>query len=59
MTLHNGWPGFLYPFLLPADYTSRAIGMNRFSRSGRPHEIYQDFGFDPAGLRDKVLRSLK
>ncbi len=54
VTLHNGWPGFLYPFLLPADYTARVIGMNKFSRSGRPHEIYQDFGFDPAGLREKV-----
>jgi transketolase len=59
VTLHNGWPGFLYPFLLPADYTSRVIGMDKFSRSGRPHEIYQDFGFDPAGLREKVLGSLK
>jgi transketolase len=59
VTLHNGWPGFMYPFLLPADYTSRVIGMDKFSRSGRPHEIYQHFGFDPAGLREKVLRSLK
>jgi transketolase len=59
VTLHNGWPGFLYPFLLPADHTSRAIGMDKFSRSGRPHEIYRHFGFDPAGLRDKVLRCLK
>ena len=59
VTLHNGWPGFLYPFLLPADYTSRVIGMDKFSRSGRPHEIYQHFGFDPAGLREKVLRNLK
>jgi transketolase len=59
VTLHNGWPGFLYPFLLPADYTSRVIGMDKFSRSGRPNEIYQHFGFDPAGLREKVLRGLK
>jgi transketolase len=59
VTLHNGWPGFLYPFLLPADHTSRAIGMDKFSRSGRPHEIYQDFGFDPAGLREKILRCLR
>jgi transketolase len=59
VTLHNGWPGFLYPFLLPADYTSRVIGMDKFSRSGRPQEIYQHFGFDPAGLREKVLRNLK
>jgi transketolase len=59
VTLHNGWPGFLYPFLLPADYTARAIGMDRFSRSGRPHEIYKNAGFDPEGLREKVLLSMK
>jgi len=59
VTFHNGWPGFLYPFLLPADYTKRAFGMDKFSRSGRPHEIYQHAGFDPAGLREKILSGLK
>jgi transketolase len=59
VTLHNGWPGFLYPFLLPPDYPERAFGMKRFSRSGRPHEIYQHAGLDPAGLREKILRHLK
>lgn len=59
VTLHNGWPGFLYPFVLPPDYTSRVFGMNRYSRSGRPHEIYQHGGFDAAGLREKILGSLK
>jgi transketolase len=54
-TLHNGWPGFLYPFLLPPDYPSRAIGMDRFSRSGRPGEIYLNAGFDPAGLKRRIL----
>ncbi len=58
VTLHNGWPGFLYPFLLPADYRRRVHGMNRFSRSGSPGEIYKDFGFDPAGMRQKILASL-
>jgi len=55
VTLHNGWPGFLYPFLLPADHAARVHGMDRFSRSGRPHEIYQHAGFDPAGLRARIL----
>jgi transketolase len=55
ITLHNGWPGFLYPFLLPADHKGRAHGMDRFSRSGRPHEIYRHAGFDPAGLRARIL----
>ena len=59
VTLHNGWPGFLYPFLLPADYTTRVFGMDRFSRSGRPHEIYQHTGFDSAGLREKILGGLR
>jgi transketolase len=59
VTLHNGWPGFLYPFLLPSDYTSRVHGMDRFSRSGRPSEIYQHAGFDPAGLRERILRGMR
>jgi len=54
-TLHNGWPGFLYPFLLPADYKERTIGMDRFSRSGKPGEIYKNAGFDPEGLKQRLL----
>ncbi len=59
VTLHNGWPGFMYPFILPADYTARVFGMNKFSRSGSPKDIYKDFGFDPNGLREKILGSLR
>lgn len=55
-TLHNGWPGFLYPFLLPGDYADRVIGMNRFSRSGKPDEIYRDAELDAAGLRKRLLK---
>ncbi|MGA2196381.1 MAG: 1-deoxy-D-xylulose-5-phosphate synthase N-terminal domain-containing protein [Bryobacteraceae bacterium] len=55
VTLHNGWPGFLYPFLLPADFQSRVFGMDRFSRSGKPGEIYRAAEFDGAGLRKKIL----
>ncbi len=58
VTLHNGWPGFLYPFLLPADYKKRAHGMHKFSRSGAPRDVYTDFGFNPAGLKDRILASL-
>ena len=56
LTLHNGWPGFLYPFLLPPGYPRRVFGMDQFARSGKPVEIYAHAGFDPAGLRDKILR---
>ena len=59
VTLHNGWPGFLSPFLLPPDYPARLLGMDRFSRSGRPREIYRHAGFDPAGLKERVLSTLK
>ena len=59
MALHNGWPGFLYPFLLPPDYTNRIFGMDHFSRSGKPNEIYLNAGLDPAGLREKILSGSK
>ena len=54
-TLHNGWAGFLYPFLLPADHAGRVIAMDRFSRSGKPDEIYRNAGFDAEGLRKRLL----
>ncbi len=56
VTLHNGWPGFLYPFLLPGDYTDRVFGMDRFARSGKPPDIYRHAGLDAAGIREKILR---
>jgi len=59
VTLHNGWRGFLYPFLLPADYPRRAFGIDRFSRSGKPPEIYARAGFDPGGLRERLLAYLR
>jgi transketolase len=55
VTMHNGWKAFLYPFLLPADYQDRALGMDRFSRSGSPAEIYAAAGFDSAGLKRRIL----
>jgi transketolase len=55
VALHNGWPGFLYPFVLPADYRSRVFGTERFSRSGKPDEIYRNAGFDGRGLKEKIL----
>jgi len=55
IALHNGWRGFLYPFLLPPDYAARSLGMDDFSRSGKPGEIYSHAGFSPAALREKIL----
>jgi transketolase len=58
VTLHNGWPGFLYPFLLPAGYSERVFGMDDFSRSGKPDEIYRNARLDPPGIRDRILGAL-
>ncbi|MFB3829733.1 MAG: 1-deoxy-D-xylulose-5-phosphate synthase N-terminal domain-containing protein [Bryobacteraceae bacterium] len=59
MALHNGWRGFLYPFLLPGDHAGRIFGMDGFARSGKPPEIYREAGFDAAGIREKVLSYLR
>ena len=58
VALHNGWRGFLYPFLMPGDWPTRVFGMDDFSRSGKPPEIYQNAGFDPAGILARVRRSV-
>jgi len=58
IALHNGWRGFLYPFLLPADHPARTFGMDDFSRSGKPGEIYRHAGFDPDSLRERILNLL-
>ncbi|MFZ5559890.1 MAG: hypothetical protein ACOZAL_03825 [Patescibacteria group bacterium] len=58
ITLHNGWPGFLNPFILPQDYDKRVIGITKFLKSGPPNEVYQSGGFDPEGLKEKILRAL-
>lgn len=56
--LHNGWRGFLYPFLLPANHGERTFGMDNFSRSGKPNEIYRDAGFDGPGLQRRILEAI-
>jgi transketolase len=58
VALHNGWRGFLYPFLLPGDHGERCFGMDDFSRSGSPKEIYHHAAFDPAGIREKILSAI-
>ncbi|MGA2328466.1 MAG: 1-deoxy-D-xylulose-5-phosphate synthase N-terminal domain-containing protein [Bryobacteraceae bacterium] len=59
LAFHNGWKGFLYPFLLPADYPDRAFGMDGFLRSGRPEELYASAGYDPIGIRDRIASCLR
>lgn len=55
ITLHNGWPGFLHPFILPPGYEKQVIGVKNFLKSGPPKEVYKLAGFDPQGLKEKIL----
>jgi len=59
VTLHNGWPGFLNPFILPKDYDKRVIGIKKFLKSGPPAEVYKVAGFDPEGLKNKIKKALE
>jgi len=59
ITLHNGWPEFLNPFILPKDYDKRVIGINKFLKSGPPAEVYKVAEFDPEGLKNKIKKALE
>jgi len=59
VTLHNGWPAFLHPFILPGDYQKRVIGIDRFLRSGAVEEVYKFAEFDVEGLKTKILKALQ
>jgi len=58
VVLHNGWSGFLDPFILPADYSKRTIGIKEFLKSGPPAEVYKLAGFDPQSLKEKILKAI-
>ena len=58
VTLHNGWPGFMYPFMLPEKYTERAIGINTYLKSGKAEELYELAGLDPQSIKQKLLKLL-
>ncbi|OGZ35230.1 MAG: hypothetical protein A2V60_00170, partial [Candidatus Portnoybacteria bacterium RIFCSPHIGHO2_01_FULL_39_19] len=59
VTLHNGWPGFLNPFILPKDYEKRIIGITKFLKSGPPAEVYKYAEFDSEGLKNKIKKALE
>lgn len=58
MTLHNGWSGFLDPFLLPADYEKRTLEIDRFLKSGPPSEVYKLAKFDKEGIKEQILGAI-
>jgi len=59
VTLHNGWPGFLYPFILPPGYKSRALGIETYLKSGNPKEVYEVAEMTPWDLKEKILMAVK
>jgi len=59
ITIHNGWKGFLYPFLLPKDYVSRTIAIDTYLKSGNPKEVYELAGLTAEGIKEKILKSAK
>ncbi|MBI4708723.1 MAG: hypothetical protein HY764_00785 [Candidatus Portnoybacteria bacterium] len=58
ITLHNGWPGFLYRFLLPPNYLNQVIGVDHFLKSGPVNEVYQLAEFDVKGLKEKIMKAI-
>ncbi|MBI5222621.1 MAG: hypothetical protein HY980_03965 [Candidatus Magasanikbacteria bacterium] len=58
IAIHNGWKGFLYPFLLPKDYVSRTIAIDRFLKSGSPKEVYELAELTPSNIKEKILNGV-
>lgn len=59
VTLHNGWPGFLHPFILPGDHEKRVIGITKFLDSGPPDEVYKVAKLDSKNLKQKILSAME
>jgi transketolase len=59
IALHNGWPGFMYRFVLPGDYEKRVIGISEYLKSGPAPEVYQLAGFDAKSLKEKILKAIQ
>ncbi|MDP1709638.1 MAG: hypothetical protein Q8L21_02010, partial [Candidatus Komeilibacteria bacterium] len=57
--LHNGWKGFLYPFLLPPDYQNRSIGIDKYLKSGNVEEVYELAELTPQDIKEKILKAVK
>ena len=53
--IHNGWKGFLYPFILPADYAERGISIDTYLKSGTSDEVYALAGMTSEDIKKKIL----
>ena len=52
--LHSGWKGFLYPFMLPADYEKRTIAIDTYLKSGDMQEVYELAGLTSEDIKGKI-----
>ncbi len=59
ITIHNGWSGFLDPFILPADYEKRTLEIDKFLKSGPPADVYKLAQFDPQGIKEQILKAIE
>ncbi|KKQ27739.1 MAG: transketolase a tkta [Candidatus Magasanikbacteria bacterium GW2011_GWC2_37_14] len=57
--IHNGWKGFLYPFILPADYQERGISIDTYLKSGTSDEVYALAGMMSEDIKNKILNIIK
>jgi transketolase len=58
VTLHNGWSGFLFRFLLPGDYEKRTIEIDHFLKAGPPAEVYKLAKFDAEGIKEQIRKAV-
>lgn len=58
ITIHNGWSGFLDPFILPADYEKRTLEIDRFLKSGPVADVYKLANFDAAGILEQIRKAI-
>ncbi|MBD3311284.1 MAG: hypothetical protein GF349_02160 [Candidatus Magasanikbacteria bacterium] len=57
--MHNGWKGFLYPFLLPENYSNKIIAIDTYLKSGSVEEVYDIAGLSSDKLKEKIKAAIK
>lgn len=59
VALHNGWKGFLYPFLLPVNYVQHTISIDNYLKSGKVDEVYALAKMSPGDIKERILKAVK
>jgi len=59
ITLHNGWSGFMWRFLLPGDYEKRTLEIDKFLKAGPVKEVYELAKFDAKGIKEQILKAIQ